>query len=423
MVSLDQEVYLQPNISRLRDAILINNHSNSVEGLLAHHILENNAFIDIEWEVGCSQEWIETQFKPANLEHVAILGYALWGQRTTKYQEQLLEGLCRIQKRDAFRGGHLSLAHQPKYLLGIILGSIALEKDGADALNWCKEVLHKIEQEKSNPDPIIGYLIYRAFKHKRMISDSDSSLYQLAFMDWGIRHQIYENELSQEQINEKRQKILFKTALDLQFDSATQAAFILSSVSSIILHSLSAVSLQTKHVSKVLRNFETAMRRWRWDEDNIKTRINWPITQEREVQDILWLILHSYFPDVIDEDTLPKLGHSSYRVDFGIPDLKLIIEVKFSSKKSDFKKIEKEILEDTIPYLRDKRYESLIVFIYDDSVSVQEHDITRRALLEISDIVDVIIVSRPSQLPSQKSQEILLANVIQQMTKIDTDSL
>jgi len=40
----------------------------------------------------------------------------------------------------------------------------------------------------------------------------------------------------------------------------------------------------------------------------------------------LWLILRCYFPDVVDEHTLPKLGHSTYRADFGIRSLKLIIE-------------------------------------------------------------------------------------------------
>jgi hypothetical protein len=148
----------------------------------------------------------------------------------------------------------------------------------------------------------------------------------------------------------------------------------------------------------VLRNFEAAMKRWRWDGDELRKPIRWPVTQEREVQDILWLILRSYFPDVVDEDTLPKLGHSTYKADFGISSLKLIIEVKFSTSKDNFKKIEKEVQEDCIPYLRDLRYESLIVFIYDDSSSVQEHDTTRRALLEIPGIVDVVIVSRPSQL-------------------------
>ena len=190
-----------------------------------------------------------------------------------------------------------------------------------------------------------------------------------------------------QQIEEDRQDILFQAATDLRFESASQAAFVWSSVTAIIFHALGAASVQPRHVVAILDNFEAAMKRWRWDGDELQKPIRWPITQEREVQDILWLILRSYFSDVVDEDALPKLGHSTYKADFGIGSLKLIIEAKFATNKEDFKKIEKEVQEDCIPYLRDLRYESLIIFIYDDSASVQEHDITRRSLLEIPGIV------------------------------------
>jgi len=83
---------------------------------------------------------------------------------------------------------------------------------------------------------------------------------------------------------------------------------------------------------------------------------------------------------------------------FGIPSLKLIIEAKFAYSKDDFKKIEKEIQEDAVPYLRDIRYETIIVFIYDASASVQEHDVTKGTLLQIPGVSGVVIVSRPSQL-------------------------
>ena len=129
--------------------------------------------------------------------------------------------------------------------------------------------------------------------------------------------------------------------------------------------------------------------------------IHWPIVSEREIQDILWLILRSVFDDVVDEETLPKFGHSTYRADFGIPSLRLLIEAKYTRQASDFKKIEKEILEDTVAYLlhTKERYDRIIVFIYDHSSSVQEHSVTKNALLMLPQVKDVIIVSRPSQLP------------------------
>lgn len=172
-------------------------------------------------------------------------------------------------------------------------------------------------------------------------------------------------------------------------------------MTSILFHALGAASLGPKDVAAVLHNFEAGMKRWRWDRSELQKPVRWQVSHEREVQDILWLILRSYFPDVVDEDALPKLGHSSYKADFGIGSLKLIIEAKYAISRDDFKKIEKEVQEDCIPYLRDLRYESLIIFVYDDSASVQEHHTTRRALLEIPGVVDTVIVSRPSQIPSR----------------------
>jgi hypothetical protein len=376
-----------------------------VDGLLAHHILKDNPHISLDWQVGCTQEWIDTEFKPTTLDHISALGYFLWSQPTSKFTPQLLDGLSRVRERDAFKGDHLSLARNPTRLLGIILGCLALGNAASETLHWCREVLEKMKQKSmSSFDPLVSYLFSRAFGSKiPNAAHTATSLYQLAFDDWVIRQQMHQNERSQQQLDDERQRILFQTATDLHFESASQAAFIWSSVTSILFHALGAASLQPRHVAAVLQNFETAMKRWRWDGDELQKPIRWPVTQEREVQDILWLILRSYFPDVVDEDALPKLGHSTYKADFGIGSLKLIIEAKFAASRDAFKKIEKEVQEDCIPYLRDLRYESLIVFIYDDSASVQEHDTTRRALCEIPGIVDVVIVSRPSQLPPKSA--------------------
>ena len=70
------------------------------------------------------------------------------------------------------------------------------------------------------------------------------------------------------------------------------------------------------------------------------------------------------------------------------------------SKKEDFKSIEQEIMIDTIGYLSNTQdYDKIIIFIYDNSGSVQEHGTTKRDLIKIKEIEDVIIVSKPSQLP------------------------
>jgi hypothetical protein len=376
--------------------------------LLAHHILKDDPFVSFDWQVGLTQDWVTREYRVTNVEHVSALGYYLWATPSLLFTSELMSGLERVVERDAFKGEHLSLARRPSRLLGIVLGARALGADGENALKWCQSVLEEMKKRGSTDfDPLVSYLLYRAYGARVSIgATAGSELYDLCFFDWAIRHQVHETEPSLEQLQANRNRALFQATTSLKFESAPQAAFILATINTALFQALAEATIQPKHVVAVLKNFESAMRRWRWDSENLQKPVRWPVTQEREVQDILWLILRSYFPDVVDEDTLPKLGHSTYKADFGITSLKLIIEAKFANSKEDFKKIEKEVQEDSVPYLRDVRYEALIVFIYDDSASVQEHETTRRALLEIPGVVEAVIVCRPSQLepkgPSSK---------------------
>jgi hypothetical protein len=167
MVSLGQSVYLQPSLDRLRLAVLEQNKPGSVDGLLAHHVLKDNSRISIDWQVACTHEWIDTEYKPTNLEHVAALGYFLWSNPGSQFRHHLMDGLSRVRERDAFKGEHLSLSHNPSRLLGIILGCLALEDSASDTLTWCREVLEKMRlMGDIECDPLVQYLFFRAFGAK-----------------------------------------------------------------------------------------------------------------------------------------------------------------------------------------------------------------------------------------------------------------
>jgi hypothetical protein len=188
----------------------------------------------------------------------------------------------------------------------------------------------------------------------------------------------------------------------------TQAALLASAASAITNVGIDQVLLSRTHLSLLLRRFPAAMRRWRWDSsDRIKEPIHWPITSEREVQDVLWLVLRSVFDDVVDEDTNPKVGHASTRADFGIPSLRLLVEVKYvyDGTTAEFKKIEQEVMIDSVAYLqRVTLYDEIVVFIYDSTASVEHHDLTRDTLIKVPGIADVIIVSRPGVLAQESSK-------------------
>jgi len=185
--------------------------------------------------------------------------------------------------------------------------------------------------------------------------------------------------------------------------TAHEAALIWHAVEGAISEATSDLLRSPATVVHMLEQFESSMRRWRWDSPDLKAPIRWPVLSEREIQDILYLMLRPVFLDLEDEDTLPKFGHSTYRADFGIPSLGLLVEAKYARSAADFKTIEKEVLEDIVPYLQTpERYSRIVVFIYDHSASVQVHDTTARGLRRAPGIEGVVIASRPSQLPLEQ---------------------
>lgn len=109
--------------------------------------------------------------------------------------------------------------------------------------------------------------------------------------------------------------------------AAYRAVLPIEAATRIVTTSIDEHLLGPSHVGILLSGFPDVMRRWRYDPGGEKP-IRRPVTSEREVQDILWFMLRPVFDDLVGEETLRKIGHSSYRADFGIPSLGLLIEVK-----------------------------------------------------------------------------------------------
>jgi len=322
-------------------------------------------------------------------------------------QRAFLDGLQRLRRRDPLPEDRISFAYQPKAFLGLALGVVQLREADTEYRAWLLKVLTDRQQRESTPYHTLLYNCIRYELTGEAMSIGEAQLYtapyELALLEWGIRRGALRLLDPRIDVTKLQAQILHTAStVDVNMLDTSQAAVVWKAIHTSLMGSIEELILSHNHVSAILRRFEAALRRWRWDdEETVRHPIHWPIVSEREIQDILWLILRSVFDDVVDEETLPKFGHSTYRADYGIPSLRLLIEAKYTRQASDFKKIEKEILEDTVAYLlhTKERYDRIIVFIYDHSSSVQEHSVTKNALLMLPQVKDVIIVSRPSQLP------------------------
>ncbi len=118
-----------------------------------------------------------------------------------------------------------------------------------------------------------------------------------------------------------------------------------------------------------------------------------PPVDERAVQDIIWIMLRSRFDRLDREDTLPKFGAKGYRPDFGIPELKLLVEVKFIGDATKPANIQEELLADVPGYLSEQsRYDSLLIIVYDGAQKLRDSRKFVEDLRTVSGIVDVIVI-------------------------------
>jgi len=398
---------------RLKTSISGFNRKGDLQGLFSCHVLSGSPEFDINWTVTCDdKDWLDTKYNKGNLYHLAALGYSIYISEKDYQQAQFrfLQSLEVIKKRNHFNGSHMSFPFQPITFLGMVLGvkSISDNAQRHRHIDWLISVLNERKQRgKITSFHSIFYKYIESQLDDRVVTidnvKSFTSLEDLSFIEWGRRMGCFQLPEQPEWLDKSRDSIIHLfVRIDLDKIDPMYSSLIWFSANKAVSKSVDDIIVSPSHLSALLNRFPSAMKRWRYNDNKLKDPIKWLIKGEREVQDIVWLMLRPYFEDLIDEESLPKLGHSAYKPDFAIPSLSTLLEVKYVRKKADFKKVEKEILEDSVAYLaKTKQYKRLLVFIYDHSCSVQEYEETRRDLINVKNIADVIIVPRPSQLPSE----------------------
>ncbi|AMV35088.1 hypothetical protein VN12_23380 [Pirellula sp. SH-Sr6A] len=156
-------------------------------------------------------------------------------------------------------------------------------------------------------------------------------------------------------------------------------------------------------VAEVLRRIPSGLKKWTW-ESNPRTRTapaarQWHIENEYHVQNMLWLVLAPLHPNLVDEDSTPKVGPVQPRADIGLPSLRLIVEAKFMRSSDPPKKMVEQIAQDASLYLvPGSKYDKLISFIWDDSRRTEYHEEMIQGLRQISGVADAIIVSKPGSM-------------------------
>jgi len=118
-----------------------------------------------------------------------------------------------------------------------------------------------------------------------------------------------------------------------------------------------------------------------------------PPSNERAVQDIVWIMLRSHYDKLDREDMLPRFGVKKYAPDFGIPELGLLLEVKYIGEQTRLRDVQEEILADVPGYLADRSgYTGIVVFVYDAAQKLRDPRKFIEDLRSVSGIVEVLVI-------------------------------
>jgi hypothetical protein len=215
-----------------------------------------------------------------------------------------------------------------------------------------------------------------ALQEKFLHSDLNEK-YFLSRIEPGLKNQLLKDvtEAKSESILTIIKYVLgFEDVQDKELENALQ---VISKIkidvqTQILLEDLEKVLLKIRYMSKtaeevvrdVLNNFSNAVQKI--------TKIRrsdhslFLIADEYDVQDILYVILKSIFPNLRDEDPIPKVGAKSTKIDLILREEKILIEVKMIKVK-DLNEIHfiEQLKVDFESYHECKWLKKLFCFVYD----------------------------------------------------------
>lgn len=340
-----------------------------------------------------------------NFAHVAVLGLAAQVRKlTSKEAEALADGLnVTLRREPIVAGTPMGFCMNGVVLASLVLGAKAT---GDDAI-WTKTCvwLRKCREATAcglGLDPWQDWLLmciaeFSGASWERKSTDSpEAAAVRVALCSRGIG--------TVSPIDEERVLSLIRQTSGLGIGEA-RAAIRLAALEWIKrdrpVCSLRAVT--ATDIADLLRRIPTGLKKWTWEEKP-RTRTspaarNWHIENEYHVQNMLWLVLAPLLPNLVDEDSTPKVGPVQPRADIGVPSLRLIVEAKFMRGNDPPKKMIEQIAQDASLYLvPGSKYDKLIPFIWDDSRRTEHHEEMVRGLRQIAGIADAVILPRPGSM-------------------------
>jgi hypothetical protein len=149
-----------------------------------------------------------------------------------------------------------------------------------------------------------------------------------------------------------------------------------------------------ENVVKICKSFHAVARQLRQRHSNRPTL---EITDEYDVQDLFHALLKMFFQNVHSEEYTPNYAGGCSRVDFLLPDEKIMIELKKTRSGLGSKEVGNQLMIDITRYKKHPDYKNLICFVYDPEGVIGNPVGLEKDLNHLSnDEVNIITLIRPN---------------------------
>jgi len=272
--------------------------STSLE--LPVHVLASCTFFS-PWQRECIQDIsiVETY------QDIAAIGYLLAIEKGDP--AKFSTGVEQLSGRAYFTNGRAPRFEiDPIALLGVALG-YRKTKASKETVNWFTLLLDKSIEILAN-DPWEKSLVIAA---KAVMSDTPDLNECDPVLSVSLRAALGEDCPKQDRDLAWKALVLNVGVQNPLHRAAQQGVF---DVCAAALARLRIHGAGVKELIEILEGVSQSMSHWSYE---TKTRVKnvtpqqWEIDHEYHVQNLLWTVLRPVFPDLVDEESLSKLGHTS----------------------------------------------------------------------------------------------------------------
>lgn len=147
-----------------------------------------------------------------------------------------------------------------------------------------------------------------------------------------------------------------------------------------------------ENVINVINRFHLVIRQIRQRHNNRET-LN--VEDEYDVQDLFHSLLTLFFDDIRKEEWTPSYAGGSSRIDFLLPEIDTVIEVKKTRKSLGAKQLGEQLIVDIEKYQKHPMCKNLICFVYDPEGWISNPKGIENDLSRTTNEIDVSVLIVP----------------------------